>query len=156
MPLDDLARRASDAPALREGARVLSYRDLDRTVARACGQLVARGVRAGDRVLVVLPNSIDYVVALLAIARAGAIAVPVPPVTGAERLAHVVGATEPRLVIDAAMQLDAAPVELPSADPDAPAIVLFSSGSTGITVFVISIPSGALSSPWRHAGLSWM
>ncbi len=58
--------------------------------------LVERGVRPGDRVLVVLPTSFDFIVTFFALERVGAIPVPsYPPVsmerveTALERLAHI-------------------------------------------------------------------
>jgi acyl-CoA synthetase (AMP-forming)/AMP-acid ligase II len=58
--------------------------------------LAARGVRRGDRVLVVLPTSFEFIATLFALQRLGAIPVPTyPPAalekleTGLDRLAHI-------------------------------------------------------------------
>jgi O-succinylbenzoic acid--CoA ligase len=54
-----------------------TYAELDAAVARVAGGLAARGVGAGDRVILFLPNLPEFVLALYALMRLGAIAVPV-------------------------------------------------------------------------------
>ena len=46
--------------------RDLDYGDLRRAAARMANALAARGVLEGDRVALLLPNSVDFVVAALA------------------------------------------------------------------------------------------
>ncbi|MGO1849119.1 amino acid adenylation domain-containing protein [Microbacterium sp.] len=57
----------------------LAYVGFDRRVNALAQVLVDRGVNVGDRVAVLLPRSIDLVVALAAVLRAGAACVPVDP-----------------------------------------------------------------------------
>ena len=54
----------------------LSYPELDALVGEAADGLRALGVEKGDRVAMVLGNSIEFVVVLLAVARLGAMSVP--------------------------------------------------------------------------------
>lgn len=61
------ASRAPEAPALVEGARVLSYRQLDHSIVTAGRWLVDNGVRPGDRVMLVGENSIALAVLVLAV-----------------------------------------------------------------------------------------
>lgn len=51
----------------------LSYRDLDERAARFAGGLQAAGITTGDVVVLQLPNTMDYLVAVFAIFRIGAI-----------------------------------------------------------------------------------
>ncbi|KAE8763321.1 AMP-binding protein [Georgenia thermotolerans] len=75
--VDRLLGEAAD----RFGARVAldflgaatTYAELDAQVARAAGMLAAAGVRAGDRVALVLPNCPQHVVAFYAVLRLGAV-----------------------------------------------------------------------------------
>ncbi|CAN5659449.1 class I adenylate-forming enzyme family protein [soil metagenome] len=69
--------RAGDAPALVDGELRLSYRALDREVERTAAGLAAHGVKAGDRVAVVLSNRAEAALSVLAIARLGAVLVPI-------------------------------------------------------------------------------
>ncbi len=75
MNLGTLVRRAArqfkDAPCLVEGERSISYADFDAATNRLANALRARGLQTGDRVAVLLPNSIDCLVAYYAIAKAG-------------------------------------------------------------------------------------
>jgi Acyl-CoA synthetases (AMP-forming)/AMP-acid ligases II len=76
----DLIRRAGrqygDAPALIDGERVVSFAEFDALTDRLGHALLARGLEPGDRVAVLLPNSIDGVVTYYALAKAGLVRVP--------------------------------------------------------------------------------
>ena len=65
-----------DAPALAADGESLDYRELASRVATATGRLRALGVAAGDRVGLWAPNSVAWIVACLAVERAGAVLVP--------------------------------------------------------------------------------
>ncbi|MDX1541323.1 MAG: AMP-binding protein [Geminicoccaceae bacterium] len=70
------AREAPDRVALSEGGTVFSYRKLEALVEATRQRLAERGVVPGDRVLIVLENSALAVVAILAVCRLRAWAVP--------------------------------------------------------------------------------
>ena len=59
--------------ALVDAETELSYAELDARADRLAGGLLELGLRAPDRVVVQLPNTVDYVVALLALLRIGVI-----------------------------------------------------------------------------------
>jgi len=74
-----LSRRAELTPkriALRVDDRIFTYAALDDRAARFAGVLTATGIAAGDRVAALLTNGNEYVEALFACARIGAILVP--------------------------------------------------------------------------------
>ncbi len=62
-----------DAPALDDGARIVTWRELARDVDRTAAGLSALGLGAGDVVAVQLANTIAHVTAFLAIARIRAV-----------------------------------------------------------------------------------
>lgn len=68
-----------DAPAVRDGDRVLTYGELAALSAQFAARLVECGVGAGDRVGLMLPNVLQFPIAYLGILRAGGIAVPMNP-----------------------------------------------------------------------------
>jgi cyclohexanecarboxylate-CoA ligase len=67
------AKERPEAPALIHSERVISYRDLSNQVARLAEGLRQVGVARGEVVAVQLPNTIEFVVAYLAICRLGAV-----------------------------------------------------------------------------------
>ncbi|MFC9540970.1 class I adenylate-forming enzyme family protein [Lysinibacillus sp. NPDC056959] len=75
-----LARNARKYPmseaVVCQGRRV-TYRDLDEQVTRFSHALVEQGVRQGDKVIIFMPNVVEFVVSYFAIQRIGAIVVPV-------------------------------------------------------------------------------
>jgi acyl-CoA synthetase (AMP-forming)/AMP-acid ligase II len=68
--------RNPNGEALVFGERRTTWVELERQVARLAAGLRRRGIRAGDRVALLLGNRDEFVVALYAVARLGAIAVP--------------------------------------------------------------------------------
>ncbi|WP_435598917.1 amino acid adenylation domain-containing protein [Streptomyces anulatus] len=144
-----------DAPALAgpdlaTGERTeLDYRGLDATANALARDLAAHGVRPQDRVAVMLPRTVEAVVALLAVAKTGAVYLPVDPDYPPDRIAHMLTDAAPTLVLTApgTPAFDGAPRleidgDLPTgtADdpglwrtqrPDAAAYIIYTSGSTG-------------------------
>jgi fatty-acyl-CoA synthase len=87
--LDAVAARYPDRPFVIGEQQTLSYAELARWSAGLARGLVARGVAAGERVALVLPNGPEIIAARFAVARAGAIAVPVSFRLHAAELAQV-------------------------------------------------------------------
>jgi acyl-CoA synthetase (AMP-forming)/AMP-acid ligase II len=89
--LDGIAERDPGSTALIVGAerRRVSYADLAALVVDNCAALQRSGLRSGDVVALRSTNSIEFVVALLAAARAGVVVAPVDPaLPAAERRAR--------------------------------------------------------------------
>ncbi|MHB8254064.1 MAG: class I adenylate-forming enzyme family protein [Acidiferrobacter sp.] len=99
---DSLARTAAKQPA----AWALVYRDTRLDYAQIDGRsdglaksLVEHGVRRGERVVIFMDNSPDAVVAFYGVLKAGAIAIPVNPLTKAEKLAFILKDAEAAAII---------------------------------------------------------
>ena len=76
--------------ALVDGGLRYSWQDLhDRSAGFAAG-LARRGVKAGDRVVLLVGNRSEFIVALFAIARLGAVAVPVSTRAARPELAYMI------------------------------------------------------------------
>ena len=88
---DAQARRTPDAPAVLFEGRALSYAELDACANRLAHHLLALGVRSESLVGVWMERSIDMVVALLAVLKAGAAYVPLDPAFPRDRLAFMIG-----------------------------------------------------------------
>ncbi len=68
----------------------LTYGELDHAAASVASGLIARGLRPGDRVALMLPTGRDYFVSFIAILRAGAVPVPIyPPARPAQLEEHL-------------------------------------------------------------------
>ncbi len=70
------AKRQPDAPALLEAGREIDYGALGQLVRGTAQHLVTLGVRPGDRVALCLKDSVNHIVAMLAVAWMGGVAVP--------------------------------------------------------------------------------
>jgi amino acid adenylation domain-containing protein len=148
------AANTPDAPAVIDGATVLSYTDLSRRADRLAHHLLGLGAGPGDRIGLCLERSAEMVVAVLAIIKAGAAYVPLDPDYPAERLRLMMDDCDlRRLVVDerTAARLPqellagrelvltsgapplATPRPLPAPPPGGQALshVIYTSGSTG-------------------------
>jgi len=104
-------RRAPEAEAIVCGERRLTYGELDTLVERTAFGFVHAGLRAGERVAVMLDNRLEYVVAVLACVRAGGIAVPLGTRLGPADVAHIVSHCEPAFVVTAPPWLERFPAD---------------------------------------------
>jgi long-chain acyl-CoA synthetase len=87
--LEGAMQRYADNPALRSFGQTLSYADLDRQSGAFAAYLQNRlGVRKGDRIALMAPNLMGFVIAFLGIIRAGAAQVNVNPLYTARELEH--------------------------------------------------------------------
>src|SRR3954471_23207726 len=84
-----------DAPALDIDGEATTHGELDARAARIGGFLRARGVEAGDRVLLCGPTSMALVASYLGILRVGATAMPCDAALTAAELRHLLEDGEP-------------------------------------------------------------
>jgi long-chain acyl-CoA synthetase len=83
------AARHGDRLAVVSARGRASYADLDLRSDRLAGVLGSRGVKAGDRVVLFMDDSLEAVIAIVAVLKAGAILVPVPSDAAVQDLAYV-------------------------------------------------------------------
>jgi long-chain acyl-CoA synthetase len=99
-----LEARAAAAPekvflfSERDGRR-FTYREFDAAVNRAANMLAARGIRKGDAVSLLMPNSAEYVIAYFACFKLGALAGPVNSLLKSEEMSYVVGNSEAKALL---------------------------------------------------------
>ncbi|MCX2183291.1 FadD3 family acyl-CoA ligase [Streptomyces sp. SKN60] len=78
--IPELVRRAAErygpGEAVVDGRTRVSYAELGARVERAAAACLATGVRAGDRVAIWAPNTLDWIVAALGAVSAGAVLIP--------------------------------------------------------------------------------
>jgi len=77
-----------DLPAIKQGETIMSYGSLDAAASRFATILRRRGVKAGDRVAMIMPNVIYFPIVYYAILRAGAIVVPMNPLLKAGEITY--------------------------------------------------------------------
>src|SRR2546428_3297335 len=98
--LDRAAERVPDRDAVVTRERRLTWRALRAEVDRVAGALHARhGVKPGDRVALLLLNSVDFCVGVFACARLGAVAVTLNTKLRAPELEFMLGNSGARILI---------------------------------------------------------
>ena len=103
MRLEDLLRRSAlahpDTVALVDGERRVTYGELEAASDSLAVSLFSRGVQRSDRVAVLMDNGVEPAIALFAILKAGAVAVPVNPALKAEGAAAILADCAPTLIL---------------------------------------------------------
>ncbi|MGH3753654.1 MAG: non-ribosomal peptide synthase/polyketide synthase, partial [Pseudonocardiaceae bacterium] len=133
--------RTPDSPAVLLDGGVVSFAELDARANQLARLLIARGAGPERIVALVLPRSLDLVVAQLAVVKAGAAFLPVDPEYPAERIAFMLADARPVAVLDDPAVLAECDRMPDHAVTDAdrisplllahPAYVIYTSGSTG-------------------------
>jgi len=148
-------RANPEAVALVCEERQLSYRQLNRRANHLARQLLALGVQPDERVAICAERSLDMIVGLLGVLKAGAAYVPIDPAHPADRMAFMLQDSQPRalltqtalslpsgdtplLLLDTTESLRAADDEafdtnptVAGLTPENLAYVIYTSGSTG-------------------------
>jgi malonyl-CoA/methylmalonyl-CoA synthetase len=147
-PLFPAIAAAQDRPALRFGARSLTYAELSATA----GSL-AVSIGSAHRVALWATPTLETAVGVVAALLAGVPVVPLNPKTGERELGHIVTDSAPTVVLaapddelpaplavlrreditlsGATAELSAAPPTAPEPGPESPALVVYTSGTTG-------------------------
>ncbi|GAB3893224.1 hypothetical protein GCM10029964_069650 [Kibdelosporangium lantanae] len=124
--------RSSDAVAVVHGSRSLTYEELVERSGAVAAYLSKCGVGSESVVAVAIPRSIELVVALWGVLRAGAAYVPVDPDYPAERRSFILADSGAVLTLSAQDVLGAVgDWDDPLIHPDSAAYVIYTSGSTG-------------------------
>ncbi len=76
LALEENAKGRAAHPAIIEGSRTISYQELDPLVRRIAGHLSDQGIGEGSIVGVCLPDSADHLMIIYAVARLGAVILP--------------------------------------------------------------------------------
>ncbi|MGJ7611877.1 MULTISPECIES: class I adenylate-forming enzyme family protein [unclassified Variovorax] len=98
------ARRFGTRTALIEGEHRMTYGELDAASNRFAYHLLGLGLQGGDRVGMLCNNSIEMVVALLGIQKAGLVWVPINTALAVDAVGYILAHAEVRhLVIDTAL-----------------------------------------------------
>ena len=128
--------------------RQFTYSEFEALVRRVAGMLWANGVRKGDVVSLLLPNSVEYVVAYFACWHLGALAGPINSLLKSQEIEYVISNSEAKvllvasefvsriennnyIVFDDVKQVEAEPSEPARINCDDEAIIIYTSGTTG-------------------------
>ncbi|SFG96272.1 long-chain acyl-CoA synthetase [Duganella sp. CF458] len=93
------ARRNGSAAALLENGRSMSYAELEKDSNRFAQYLLSNGLQPGDKVAMLSPNSMEFMVACFGILKAGMVWVPINAMLSPTEVAYIVQHAEARLLV---------------------------------------------------------
>lgn len=93
------ALRYPQHPAIIYYGTTLTYAELEQQAEALAGYLQRAGVKAGDRVLLYMQNSPQFVIGFYAILRANAVVVPVNPMNRKAELEYLIADTQARVAL---------------------------------------------------------
>src|SRR6195952_3151720 len=101
--IGDLLKRAAarfpDRVALTDGARRVTFTEIERDANRFANYLVGRGLKPGDKISTICNNSVEFVKALFGIHRAGLVWVPVNTMLGPADMDYILDHAEVRFAL---------------------------------------------------------
>src|SRR5258705_9011120 len=101
--IGDLLKRAAarfpDRVALTDGARRVTFTELERDANRFANYLVQRGLKPGEKISTICNNSVEFVKALFGIHRAGLVWVPINTMLGPSDMDYILDHAEVRVVL---------------------------------------------------------
>lgn len=135
----DVVARTPDDTAVSWAGGTVSYRELDRHTTRLAARLTHQGVKSETPVGIKLSRGPRYIIAMLAVLKAGGMCVPMEPAMPPERVNSILRQSGASIVLDEELTetlLAAAEPDDDDFDPiDVPlaqaAYVVFTSGTTG-------------------------
>jgi long-chain acyl-CoA synthetase len=104
--LEASALRHPDKTAIRHESGRITYQELDRASNRFANGLTDLGLSYGDRCMVMMPNSIEYVALYYALAKMGIEIIPVNFLFKSHELSHIFKDAGPKAFIGAGAYLE--------------------------------------------------
>jgi len=136
-----------DEVALEFAGRTYTFGEVDARSNRMAALFRARGLQTGDRLAIYLANCVELIDIYLACVKLGVIFVPINILYREKEILHILGDAEPKAVVAAQEMPGAVPLwrveelvtpesaERPAValDGDAPAALVYTSGTTGVS-----------------------
>src|SRR5215217_261759 len=102
--LELLRQRVTDAPDKpflfsEADKRQCTYKEFETSVKRTAAMLASNGVRKGDVVSLLLPNSVEYVIAYFACWQLGALAGPINSLLKSQEIAYVISNSDAKALL---------------------------------------------------------
>ena len=114
--LEKAVKRYGEKTAVAMGDRRLSYAQLDEEANKVANALLGMGVKKGDRVAMLLPNSPEFVAIYFGVVKIGGIAVPLDTRYKMDELTSLFDDSQPKVLVG----------ESPTLEPIIPALSRFS------------------------------
>jgi amino acid adenylation domain-containing protein len=97
--LSKSAKAYPEKPAVWARGKSITYRELDERSNQLAHLLHQRGIRKGDRVGLFFPKSVESIISMLGVLKAGGVYVPLDPQAPADRVGYIIGNCGIRILI---------------------------------------------------------
>jgi len=97
--LEETAKRYGGKTAIVLGERRLSYAELDEASNKVANALIKMGVGRGDRVIILLPDTPEFIITFFGVVKSGGTTVRLNPRSKVEELASFFDDCQPRVLV---------------------------------------------------------
>lgn len=97
--LEESVKKYADRPAFVNMDQVITYKELDELSAQFAAYLQSIGLKKGDAVAIMMPNLLQYPVAIFGVLRAGMVVVNVNPLYTARELKHQLNDSKAKAIL---------------------------------------------------------
>lgn len=105
-PIEHYAKETPDTTALVACDKTLTYSQLNQEANRIAHRLISKGVKEGDRIVLLLPRTSDVICCMFGVSKAGAAYIPCDPAYPAERINLILEDSGAKYVITTSEHID--------------------------------------------------
>jgi crotonobetaine/carnitine-CoA ligase len=104
--LEDKARSIGEKVFLLHGELKITYREMNERVNRVANSLIGLGIKKGDKVCLIMANSVEFLYARFALAKIGAVMVPINTALKGNLLRYIIENSEASVIVADADLID--------------------------------------------------
>jgi amino acid adenylation domain-containing protein len=134
--LSESAAKYPERDAVVAGTRRMTYRELELISDKFAAVLIERGLKRGDRAAIYMPKSIESIVAIHAILKAGGVYVPLDANAPPNRLGYILQNCAVRCIVVSAKTAGKLPQVFPEKNPIEIVVIAGDDGNTSLTLDV--------------------
>ncbi len=97
--LEQFSNKFPDLPALRFNDSILTYRELNESANRLANYFIAQGIKTEDKIVICVERSMEMMIGIFGILKAGGTYLPIDPKNPQNRLTEIINDAQPKIIL---------------------------------------------------------